>query len=153
MWFLDGEEMNWNKENTDKLRELWIEGVLSASLIGNELGCSRGSVIGKARRLKLGSREPRLTKPRGTPRGNTRVKKPELKPPPPVEFVKREAPPPEGIHIIDLEWWHCRWPKDDIMRYCGLVRAEGSYCESHAELAYDRKPRQLIRPPRWRGRS
>ncbi len=141
--------MKWNQENSDKLRELWSEGVLSASLIGNELGCSRGSVIGKARRLKLESRgQPRLQKPRlQSPR--IRLKPVRLQSPPPVELVKREKPPPEGVHIMDLEWWHCRWPKEDIMHYCGLVRAEGSYCVEHASVAYDRKPRP---PIRWRRR-
>ena len=130
--------MNWNEENTKRLRELWAEGVMSAALIGNELGCSRCSVIGKARRLKLGPREPRLHAARrqgGPPR--VRLKLPVLEEPPEVTSVKCEKVPPEGVHFFDLRWWHCRWLRDeDHMRYCGNVITRGSYCEKHAAMAY-----------------
>lgn len=44
--------MFWNEARVKRLKELWEAG-LSASLIGDELGVTRNSVIGKAWRLGL----------------------------------------------------------------------------------------------------
>ena len=132
--------MNWNEENTKRLRELWNEGVMSATLIGRELGCSRHSVIGKAQRLKL---EPRTAFMRAEIKGSqSRIKlKPfKLEPPLEVALVKGEELPEEGIHITNLKWWHCRWPKENILYYCGKVISRGSYCESHGKIAYIESP-------------
>ena len=125
--------MNWNEENTKRLRELWNEGVMSATLIGRELGCSRHSVIGKAQRLKL---EPRTAFMRAEIKGSqSRIKlKPfKLEPPPEVALVKDEKLP---VYIGNLKSWHCRWPEEDIMYYCGKPIRIGSYCRDHAAIAY-----------------
>lgn len=42
----------WTDERIEVLRKRWMAGA-SASVIGNELGCTRNAVIGKAHRLGL----------------------------------------------------------------------------------------------------
>ena len=49
--------MLWNEEARTELSRMWGEGI-TGSQIGNELGCSKSAVIGKARRLGLERRGP-----------------------------------------------------------------------------------------------
>ena len=163
-----GAGMTWTKERIELLTKLWTEG-LSASQIAAELGgdVSRNSVLGKANRLGLthgpakASSAPRPCKPpppkpplTGEPSshdGSTlasmpthpvAANQPAVVPPAPV--LLREAaivPRSEGVMILELREFMCRWPLGDPttpeFRYCGTQALMGlPYCPHHAQIAY-----------------
>jgi GcrA cell cycle regulator len=163
-----GAGMTWTKERIELLTKLWTEG-LSASQIAAELGgdVSRNSVLGKANRLGLthgpakASSAPRPCKPpppkpplTGEPSshdGSTlasmpthpvAANQPAVVPPSPV--LLREAaivPRSEGVMLLELREFMCRWPLGDPttpeFRYCGTQALMGlPYCPHHAQIAY-----------------
>jgi len=163
-----GAGMTWTKERIELLTKLWTEG-LSASQIAMELGTdvSRNAVISKARRLELThgaatgistSRpckppppKPPLTGEPSSHDGSTlasmpthpvAANQPAVVPPSPV--LLREAaivPRSEGVMILELREFMCRWPLGDPttpeFRYCGTQALMGlPYCPHHAQIAY-----------------
>ncbi|MFN3349088.1 GcrA family cell cycle regulator [Pseudorhodoplanes sp.] len=134
----------WSPEVVARLREHWQAG-LSASqcarAINNEFGTSisRNAVIGKARRMRLPTRNYRTRQlpptqwfSRGRPLRATRI-------------ALAVSPPPlisgGGVTTAELKPEHCRWPFGDPclpgFRFCGARRLEPlSYCPAHALIAY-----------------
>src|SRR5262252_2429481 len=109
----------WTDERVNELRARWAAGD-AASAIARDLGTTRGSVIGKADRLKLG-------RPKSTPKriGRSvakRVAKPVPKPVPKPKSVPIIGPPTPSTdpwarppwhrpcRITDLTNHTCRWP-------------------------------------------
>ena len=73
--------MTWTDERVELLKKLWADG-LSASQIAGELGgITRNAVIGKAHRLRLGSR---------------------------ASPIQRSKPP--MLTLVALKERACRWP-------------------------------------------
>jgi GcrA cell cycle regulator len=160
--------LTWTKERIERLKQLWGEG-LSASQIAAELGTdvSRNAVISKAHRLELthGATtgistshpckppppKPPLTGEPSSHDGSTlasmpthpvAANQPAVVPPSPV--LLREAaivPRSEGVMILELREFMCRWPLGDPttpeFRYCGTQALMGlPYCPHHAQIAY-----------------
>jgi GcrA cell cycle regulator len=130
---------DWTEARVDLLVQLWRSG-LSARQCGLELSCTRNAVIGKVHRLGLNRGEcyPCCAWPR-------RQAKPQV-----VRIYQRtfkpDRPPSRApINLVDLEFYHCRWPlvgEDGITRYCGAPRLETcTYCGWHARKAYVTPPR------------
>lgn len=165
----------WTDERVELLKKLSGR-KLSASEIAHELGAgiTRCAVIGKMKRLGLRSemtksegasrsRSPRVTRSKSAAnkdRGATqriarilRVRSPShgggavI-----VESVVREEPPPPpdflGIRLLDLENWHCRFPRGEgtSITFCGQPVISGfSWC-SHCLSIVTALPRPRAEP-------
>jgi len=154
--------LTWTKERIELLTKLWTEG-LSASQIAAELGgdVSRNAVLGKAHRLGLaqsggkGGSTPRPRKPtRSLEPAPVAETSPENSPEPtrmiptqpaaPADIPLRSdvvVPQAEGVTIMELREFMCRWPLGDPttpeFRYCGIQAVMGlPYCPYHAQIAY-----------------
>ena len=104
---LSGDRQDWPESRTERLTQLWREG-LSASQIAAELGgVSRNAVIGKVHRLGLTGR--------GMPTGVIPRQR-RTKPHSPVTPKRQERPDQKSGMV------------------CGSRVAFGSYCEGHARL-------------------
>ncbi len=147
----------WSVEHVEILRQLWLEGH-SARVIGDRLGRTRNSVIGRVHRLglptRLGGKACARQKPK--PRAynpsafrKSRARPPELR----VTRVKpasasakrwlREVPPPEArmVSLMELQPGDCKWPIGDPAQpgfgFCGAKRfASFCYCQHHVAMAY-----------------
>jgi GcrA cell cycle regulator len=153
----------WTSERTEKLRELWADG-LSASQCAEKLGggITRNAVISKVHRSGFAERTKGETG-RGVKSTKTKAAPAPAKEPVPIAapspaprlapieqaFAQAAPPPPPagaGVTLIELRLSSCRWvngdPRDDSHRYCGERREtmeDGkSYCSFHAALAYRR---------------
>ena len=147
----------WPDEKVEALKRYWNDG-LTCSEIGELIGKTRNSVIGKVRRLDLpfrdysgqnsakgGKRERRFTgraKPRNKPFNFANS-------PSRISAIVKDGlpiPPPQETDIprvstADLEEPHCRWPCGDpavagahAPLFCGMKRAR---CEQTGKyLAY-----------------
>jgi hypothetical protein len=123
----------WTTAEDAKLLELELQGY-SASLIGERMGRSRESIIGRSMRLRGGKR---LTKAR--PRTITTTIRRDgqmlLKPKPPRPVLVSGG----RLSIFELTETSCRWPFGDRAPYmfCGEPRidVDCSYCEGHARIA------------------
>lgn len=142
----------WNEERINHLKRMWDEG-LSSTQIGKEIGCSRNAVIGKAFRLQLPARKPRIW-PEGTeslPRPRKVRMKMKFKsvgphapsgPPQAPQELSVSTPAPKSsrsVGIEGLQEHHCRYivsPDGEEVRYCGAQKASGSYCGYHARMCY-----------------
>lgn len=135
--------MAWTEDRVEILKKLWADG-LSASQIARQMGgVTRNAVIGKVHRLGLSGR--------GTPTRSSRprriaIPKPAMKPvlvkPAPV-MVEEPVRLDDGnpADVLTIRDSMCKWPIGDPTKtgfhFCGRpVRAGGSYCEGHAQLAY-----------------
>lgn len=103
----------WDNEKIFQLRILWGEGH-SSQKIGNFLGFSKNSVIGKVHRLGL----PKRFSP-----------------------VKRKPIFPKPPKLADIQPGQCLWPEGDIndeeFYFCGQpVAMNRPYCEPHCRRAY-----------------
>jgi GcrA cell cycle regulator len=153
----------WPAEKVARLRVLWAEG-LSTSLIGDKMGLSKSSVIGKVRRLKLPAR------PSPIRRNAAKVKPPELPvvaAPPPAEVLevsKRQRgtgllggptlPTAVALRVPPAAFKRppsqpCCWPFGEPgtkqFRFCGdPAKPDKPYCPEHCALAYiPLKPREI----------
>lgn len=130
----------WSEVKQAQLRELWDSGLSVreiADLLGGEF--TRGAVIGKASRLRLG---PHKSPPPVV--GIKRVKPVPLLPvlPPPLPM---EPPPPprmRRLQLVQLADHHCRWPCGDPHRpgffFCGADAHSTVYCSFHMRVAFAR---------------
>ncbi len=144
-----GTAVAWSAEHVDTLRQLWLEGH-SARVIGDRLGRTRNSVIGRVHRLRLAKRistigERKKPGPKKNPGAfrKSRARPPELrvarvKPPRPQEVPSPEA---RMISLMELTPFTCKWPLghpgEPGFAFCGAVPFPNRvYCEHHARLAY-----------------
>jgi GcrA cell cycle regulator len=149
-------DFKWTGGSVNWLRELWGSG-LSCRQIGNEMGVTRNSIIGKVHRLGLSKRKrsPQVQarvagrRPDGFRRKplpkatEAPVPQPYVEPPP-------LTPPATACSLLDLQPSQCRWPYGDAghFLFCGATNdARGSYCAGHTMVArgpfantYQRRP-------------
>jgi GcrA cell cycle regulator len=134
--------MDWSEPEINTLKTRWADGY-SASMIGNELGCTRNAVIGKVFRLGLSDSGHKPTivlphPPRVKQRGPAKLKpKPAPSQFPYIE--RRRLAPTHPVKFSELLPWHCHYmlgePSDDL--YCGAaVKAGSPYCATHHKLAH-----------------
>ena len=138
---------------------------MSASQIAAELGgdVSRNAVISKAHRLGLvhgtakAASTPRTQKPSRPPEPPAPAEPPAQKVPAPVSRTANQqpatqlevtavpvevvAPQSEGVTIMELREFMCRWPLGDpttpAFCFCGARANTGlPYCPHHAQIAY-----------------
>lgn len=139
----------WTPENTEVAFEMARNG-FSASKIGIRLGVSRNAVIGKLHRSGMFTKDLSKkvrTGPTKKERAQARriereaiakfkkLREEEVKPQifpsvPPKDFH------PQAVTILDLEFWHCRWPvggHGEHTLFCGEQKksAAHSYCKHH----------------------
>ena len=139
--------MGWTDERIETLKKLWTDG-LSASQIAKRLGnVTRNAVIGKVHRLGLSGRAtpsaPRVRKaprPAPIPAAPRARKEVTLK-----RVIETASLPyvdePGSATILTLGAHMCKWPignpLTDSFTFCGKrIDGKGSYCVSHACMAY-----------------
>lgn len=162
-------QYNWTPERTEKLKKLWKDGHTAteiATIMGE--GLTRNSVLGKASRLKLGSRGERVRDPgsRITNRNATggmafkiaraRQEHPDatagealaaLRTGDPVgQKLLRGAvwmalPGTTPIPLVEVSDATCRWPIGEApIMFCGAPVDGGRYCAHHYRTATGGKP-------------
>ncbi len=117
----------WTPERIHLLKQLW-QTKMMAKEIGQVLGTTKGSVIGKANRLQLASRAKRrdLNLPPSAVKNMRQRHKPQK------WKAKGKKPKP----MLDLEPHDCRWPLDNGL-FCGGHSVDKKpYCREHCEIAY-----------------
>lgn len=123
----------WKPEQVSQLITLWDTG-LSTAKIGKKMGVTKNSVIGKARRMGLPSREMPLIRMYARPRKRaTKKRNPEK------EIASRPKNMPL-VPLIDLGNG-CPWPygdpQDDDFGFCGQEKdGKTHYCAEHNKRAY-----------------
>lgn len=149
---MKGGSMDWTNEDIAYLRKKW--GLVSTLTIAKNLGVTKGSVVGKARRLGLPklrmTDSPRKLSPYTAARNSAlgRLKK---------RWSTSVGPmkPPKCIPMSEIRGGQCRYilgetnGMDTI--FCGLeTHLKTSWCEHHLEsVRGDRKPtRNAARPTR-----
>jgi hypothetical protein len=116
----------WDEEKIAIIIRLKAEG-LSASEIGGEIGTTKGSVLGKLRRLGLA--EPKPNKGKLYVARKRKV----------LAANGHPHLPPGFVSLLDLKSCHCRWPVTDRPphMFCGADRwGTSSYCAAHTAKAW-----------------
>jgi GcrA cell cycle regulator len=159
----------WNDERIEHLKKEWAAG-RSANQIAADLKLTRNAVIGKVHRLGLnrrsGSPEPRrmhMAAPRPKvakapqPRPQLMIASngcvvEKAEPRPPRVQIPARVEGPGSATLLTVGAHMCKWPIGDPMdkefTLCGRGRERGSYCASHAALAYapaSSTPKELMR--------
>ena len=134
------DQHEWTSEENERLKSLW--GKMSSREIGLLMGMTKGSIIGKADRLKLRTLST-VTKVLRADRG--RDSSPNKQPsrwlhPRKVKPMQTFEPEMKLITIIELTDTTCHWPVGDpsdldSFRYCGCIKVPGPqpYCPHHME--------------------
>ena len=122
--------IEWTEVLCDELKAMWHEG-LSTRVIGQQLGCSKNSVIGKAQRLGLPKR------PRCIVRGRKKKKKRNGIVAPPPRRAEFSVWAPRTCQFIEGS------PSADDSCKCGKSVYEtedgrSSYCEEHHAICWVR---------------
>lgn len=162
----------WPTVVTDKLRQLWNDG-LDKPAIAAKLGLPYETVRGKIRRMletgainlnrsdgrKENGRRPTSKAAMPAKPAKAPKEKPATKPPEPPATPKREPdytdlPPERGtVSAVDIKGNQCRWPCGDprtrAFRFCGRTPLQGNtpYCSGHAGRAYNGKTYLKPKPP------
>lgn len=147
-------KMDWGPKKTAKLKKLWAEGH-SLTLIGEAMGITRGSVIGKKNRLGLPNRIATKRKKSSYSTRTRPSKKWQDKLP---ESMPSDTLPSERITVLSLKDNTCRFPlgnpEDVDFGFCGREVAEDYvYCSAHCRICYitisefqAKKQQKTIRP-------
>lgn len=142
-----GGQFPWKKEHVERMQAAYAGGE-SWTIVAEEFGITRNSVIGKAHRLGLfkGAEPPPHYKRKAKP-----PPPPKPKPPPKIVYIPPPLKPPvimltkpdksRPCVITELREAQCRWPlwthPDQAPKhYCGRMRTLGPYCATHADVAY-----------------
>lgn len=126
----------WSQELDAELARLWADPLLSCAAIGEKLGVTKNSVIGRARRLKLKARRS------GVWKGKTRKrKKGPVLAKTPLKIVAPPAPQSRPCSLMELTDYSCRFPIGDPdnadFHFCGAITAFDSYCTYHQAIALE----------------
>jgi len=151
-----------DEEAYARVKELWLQGGLTASEIGQRMGKSRSAVLGIVHRMGL-NRDPasaqKIPKVR-TPRAPKAPPKPRAdhplaiaggdarhamnplgahgfhKPPKPI---KADALTPTAKPWVERGPRQCKWPfvvLDETFSCCAPVSGESPYCADHTAIAF-----------------
>ncbi len=154
--------MDWTNDAIEQLRTLWADGH-SATRIGQMLGVSKNTIVGKAHRLKLPGRASPIRRRVPGEQGAEqlgRLPAPKLADTKPLagcgavapgQAVRVPAmleepkakPAARPSHAVAREpcCWPIGQPGSRSFRFCGEVAITGRpYCNEHAALAYQPKP-------------
>jgi GcrA cell cycle regulator len=148
----------WTEHREDDLKRLFAAG-LSCSQIGGQLGTTRNSVIGKAKRLGLvnansrgsvmsrAKHMPKPAEPRAPRAQLQRRIKPVLPPPDEMEPTIPIDVCPNRASLLEATASHCRWPAADdgsATMVCGDPKfGPYSWCARHCRVAFiPREPRR-----------
>jgi GcrA cell cycle regulator len=133
----------WSEDTVERLKVLWSQDELTASVIARRLGVSRNAVLGKVHRLKLPTRRGRQSVRSAPP--------PKAKP---VRRVRRVRRPMTARTptMADAAWTGlvsrlerlpsqaCHWPlgdpRDADFAFCGRPAAGRIYCDAHWVLGH-----------------
>jgi len=139
------------------LETMWKEGKTSAKEIGQILGTTKGSVIGKANRMNLGAKKRIISKTQKKKPLRIPIKKPiRQKLPPdfvPISEMTEFRPEPDynsPVILSKIRSKQCCWPLGEPtekgnMLCCGKKRIpRKSYCQEHAEKAYQKPKKEEI---------
>ena len=138
--------MTWDETSIAQITRLWELG-LSATEIGQEMGATKNSIIGKAHRLGLPSRpSPIALSAAPSKRRAKAERRAKLVPPASIlNIVFAPAPvvsaPPVVLRTEVRPLAPCCWPLNDARPWrfcdapCGLGR---SYCAEHFRVAHTR---------------
>jgi GcrA cell cycle regulator len=136
----------WNAERLARLREL-VAGGLSSTAIGAKLGFTRNAVCGARKRHGISPPPQPAPEARSAPRrgaaaadrsGALRRGLPRSAPQSPGPVRDPQPVGKDGVPLLQLEWWMCRWPlpqsHGSAMRFCGQPAVTGQpYCGEHAQ--------------------
>lgn len=146
----------WTDEDVTLLRKQWLSPKSAKAIgLGFEPPRTKSAVIGKANRLKLGTKPKRKsdTGQKKVPGYGIQVRaKPKPKEKKPAKAPKVEVilvpqaplePPPLPADLVPTEALRhrmCRWPYGDPAKpgfgHCGCHTDQGVYCVGHARVAY-----------------
>jgi len=143
---------SWTDQKVAIALQMAEEGASAAQIAAAIGDVSRNAVIGKLNRIGKPLSGVNGLRRAGTPRERAiAVRRPPSRPrskfipafePTPVEptpeLIALEVERGDGVHIVDLETHHCRWPhgNDGETWYCGRQRdGDSSYCEGHRYYA------------------
>lgn len=141
--------MDWTDDAIARLRVLWAEGH-SVTAIARHMGCTRGCITGKVRRLDMPPRPSPIIRP-VVPEAPVKVARAEVvrpayRPKLTLAPLPDAEVKPEPVVVRRMAYAPCCWPLGEPrtpgFRYCDADAVPGrSYCPEHAELAY-RAPTQ-----------
>ena len=151
-------ERPWSAEEEALLERLWNEEKLSGAEIGQLLGRSKNSVVGKARRLKLERRPSPILPPNpNAPKRRKRARLDQVSDANVVPIVAafegeaRDGPQGPAIgRYAERALRHetCRWLEGEpaARNFCGApVVACTSWCAEHAKRVFRKaKPREVM---------
>lgn len=132
-------EEPWTQAQTETLHALWLAATedgrwqYTVSQIGDALGRSRNSVIGRLRRTGAPGRVNPVTKAAILPQA------PVAPPEPPPIIIRLPRPPRMDIPTVLRSVDPCQWLDGEARPYIQCVdpRRSGSpYCAAHHKLAY-----------------
>ena len=146
----------WGEAETKSLRLLWDAG-MSATEIGQRLGRSKNSVIGRVHRLDLPARPSPIIRD-GDPRRPYRRRRVVLSPttlptllslfddpillstPSPERSAPKPKPVAEVPPVVRQSKRRCDWLDGDkpFIRCCGMAQFGKPYCLAHHKIAYRR---------------
>jgi len=131
----------WTPEQIKMLTRLWKSRPASeiADILGD--GFTRNAVIGKANRLKLGSKKALTIRPPESRPPETLLPEDDASEPLLPDPSSPSLPPGFLIAELPIPRGRCCWP-DDVSRkrpataWCGQPVARGQFCAEHAARAF-----------------
>lgn len=130
----------WDEESEKTLKNMWADGV-SASKIAKHLGTTKGSIVGKVRRMKLEGRQSPIGQKVKTPAPKAAPKE-TLQPviPKPVQKIERRVKvsvsTPSNVLIKTCQF-PIGDPKKPGFRFCEKPAKLGKpYCMDCCKVAY-----------------
>ena len=137
-------DRTWTPETDALLAKLWNDGY-SCSQIGNRLGLTRNSVMGRIHRLGISRSSPHAIK------GERRVadkRKFVSKPKPPEPLPMPEPAPVSAVPTVDLGPGMCRFPVSDgsPWMHCGAKTPafNDPWCRHHRNICYQPAPKRRV---------
>ena len=139
--------MPWTTKEISLLIGFWP--TASAAQISKRLGRSRGSVCGKAMRLRHNGVLPaevekhfQVNPALQARPGRAQATVTSIMPAKPTPLVDATVPPPEmrRCSLLELDYGQCRWPLGEVHQvatlFCGGVAVKGQhYCQHHWRMA------------------
>lgn len=135
----------WPAKDLEILRKLWMTDMTTAK-IGEAMGRSKNSIVGKAHRLNLPGRGSPIKSNGHPPKPRILRVPPNVATLPPLKsavVIVRELPPMVVGNLPDS--YGCQYPIGELrepnFRFCDAPRQRGrSYCDEHHDLCWKMPP-------------